>query len=102
MIHRLTPEEIADMAAALVGDRLCVASALPEDMIDHVFMPLGLMGFPSDIEPEDVGNVVEFLSKALPTGINGYPVFLSMRIVHKEDWAQVIERFTKAQEALRT
>jgi hypothetical protein len=34
----------------------------------------------------DVGIVYEYYDKAGPRGINGYPMFTSCRILHREDW----------------
>ena len=41
---------------------------------------------------KDVGVVWEYLNKSLPRGVNGNPMFMSCRIMHKEDW----KRATKA------
>ena len=37
----------------------------------------------------DVGILYEEYAKALPRGVNGYPMFMSFRILHKDDWAIV-------------
>jgi hypothetical protein len=37
----------------------------------------------------DLGTVYEYYDKALPRAINGYPIFASFRILHREDWALV-------------
>jgi hypothetical protein len=34
----------------------------------------------------DVGVIYEHYEKAGPRGVNGYPMFMSMRILHREDW----------------
>ena len=40
----------------------------------------------------EFGVLWEFYSKALPRGINGYPMFASHHVMHKDDW----ERARKA------
>lgn len=35
---------------------------------------------------KDIGVVWEWLSKAGPRSINGYPIFFSCRLMHREDW----------------
>lgn len=37
----------------------------------------------------DVGILYENYSEAMPRGVNGYPMFMSFRILHKDDWAIV-------------
>lgn len=37
----------------------------------------------------DLGTVYEYYDKALPRAINGYPIFPSLRILHREDWELV-------------
>jgi hypothetical protein len=33
-----------------------------------------------------IGCIWEYLSKAGPRGINGYPIFFSMHFMHVDDW----------------
>ena len=37
----------------------------------------------------DLGTVYEYYDKALPRAVNGYPIFPSLRILHREDWELV-------------
>lgn len=37
----------------------------------------------------DVGEIGEWLSKAEPRSINGYPIFFSFMLIGKEDWARI-------------
>lgn len=50
-----------------------------------VFMPFALADLP-DIDPEKLGLVWEWRDKATPRAINGYPTFLSVRMMHVDDW----------------
>ena len=35
---------------------------------------------------QQIGTVWEYLNKAMPLGINGYPMFTSCYLMHKKDW----------------
>jgi hypothetical protein len=97
---RLTPEEITGMVTKLVQDRLVVASALPEHMVTSVFMLLALGGL-AGFDPASIGNIVEDIDKAGPRSVNGFPCFLSMQVIHKEDWKVIYDKYAEACEALR-
>jgi len=72
-----------------------------------VFMPIALGGLQFR-DVEDLGMVYEFLHKAGPRSINGYPCFLSMNLVNRSDaeriWKAVFneqDRRQKAQEDMK-
>jgi hypothetical protein len=39
---------------------------------------------------DSIGVIWEWNSKSSPRSINGYPIFMSCRIMHKEDWEEVL------------
>jgi hypothetical protein len=43
----------------------------------------------------DLGVVYEQVSKAGPRGINGYPIFMSLRLMHREDWKLAFNAYRK-------
>ena len=100
-VPRMTEDEIQNMVLGLVHGRIFTAAQVPEGMLGTVFMPLVLGGL-SDVDIEDVGNIVEDLSKASPWAVNGLPTFLSCRIIGKADWEIIAERARKAHEALNS
>jgi hypothetical protein len=53
-----------------------------------VFMPLGLGAFAEAPRSalERVGAIWEWLDKAGRRSINGYPSFMSMHVINKDDW----------------
>lgn len=73
-----------------------------EDMIQSIFMPLGLMG-KKDLEklPEDISMIYEYLDKAGPRSINGFPCFLSFSYLSKEEAEYCRGRCIKIQQALK-
>jgi hypothetical protein len=54
-------------------------------------MPIGLGGL-GGVDVDQIGAIIEYLDKAGERSINGYPIFMSCRVVHKDDWAQVAEK----------
>ena len=96
---RMTDDDIKDVVRGLVTGHIFTATDAPDDLLPMIFLPLGLAGN-SDIDWETVGNVIERLDKAGERGINGYPIFLTCRLVHKDDWSLIAERALKAAEAL--
>lgn len=93
--ERLTEDEIKDTVRGLVTGRIYTGTMVPPDMLSTVFMPI-VMGALTDIDPDTVGNVIADISKAADMSINGYPVFFSCRIVHRDDWAVIAERAMNA------
>lgn len=63
--------------------------------LSMVFLPLilgALKGFGKE-ELEDIGMIYEYIGKAMPRSINGYPIFSSMRILKKQDLKIMMEHF---------
>lgn len=95
-IPRLTDDEITEVVTEFVKGRIFTGTMCPPELLGMVFMPLSL----ANIDLREAGNVYEHMDKALPNGINGYPIFTSCRPVHKADWAIIVERATKAHDAM--
>ena len=96
-IPRMTEDEIRSTVEGLVKGRIFTGTQVPPDMLHLVFMPLGLA---KDVDWDSLGNVIEDIDKAGPRGINGYPMFMSCRLVHKDDWAVIGERALAVQAAM--
>lgn len=60
-------------------------------MLHLVFMPLGLGGACQFTKKAllDVGIIWEYMSEAMPRMINNFPMFPSLRFMHKDDWDDV-------------
>ena len=43
----------------------------------------------------DLGVVYEHMSEAGPRAINGYPMFMSLRLMHREDWKLAFDAYKK-------
>ena len=98
-IPRLTPEETQEVAEGLVKGHYFIASLAPSDMLPLIFLPLAMGGL-DDIDPNSLGNIIEDYGKASERSINGYPMFFSCRLIHKDDWSVVADMATAAQRAI--
>ena len=49
---------------------------------------------------DQLGVVWEWNSEALPRSINGYPIFMSCRIMNKEDWEEILPVLQENQRVL--
>jgi hypothetical protein len=69
------------------------------ELLGMTFMPI-IFGGLSDVDPNDLGMIYEYMDKALPRSINGYPCFMSCRVMNKPDTKKVFELVVKMQKAL--
>lgn len=70
--------------------------------IQMVFMPLALMDkeLIEELRKNPPGMVYEYLDKAGPMGINGMPMFLSLKMASIDDTKKIFERYFKIKEAV--
>lgn len=75
-----------------------------ESMVPMVFMPVALGAFSGwyGVDLEQVGTIWEYLSEAGPRAINGYPMFFSLRVMHKDDWARATRAIDRELERRKT
>lgn len=97
-IHRMTDDKLKEFVLGLCDGKVFTSEHCnsPDD-IRRVFMVVGLGGL-SNIPQEQLQNVGilwEWLDKAGPRSINGMPMFLSVRLMHKEDWARAVVAYKK-------
>jgi hypothetical protein len=88
----LTDEEVVTLARDLVKNLIFMSDQIrrPEDL-SMVFPVLFML---DDVQREsmkekDIGAFYEYNDKALPRGVNGYPMFMSVRWLTKEDYKRV-------------
>ena len=65
-----------------------------------VFMPLAFgacSGWSVDAASQ-LGIIYEYIDKAMPRAINGMPCFMSMHVMHRDDWARCREAIIREQE----
>lgn len=101
---RRTDEELKQIAVDLLARRIFTDRHFRSDeewdsMVGSVFMVINFM---SRETREDLAKhcamIFEYLDKASSRGVNGYPSFMSMQIIRKDE----IERLMQYYEALKT
>ena len=94
-ITRKSPEELKQLAIDIRAGKVFTDRHVPDEassMMSRVFMPLMFMSEEqiADLMKEPIGLIYEYLDNAGPRSINGYPGFFSMRILHRDDWPEVV------------
>lgn len=100
-IQHMSEENLKKFVDDLVSGRIFTSAQINDaDMIGMVFMPLvlgALRGW-SDTGLANIGVVWEYLDRAGPMSVNGYPAFFSMRLIHIDDWKIAVEAARKEAE----
>lgn len=100
-----TPEELKTIAADLAAGRIFADRHLGEEdwhLFPSVFMPFAFMDQAQRqafVEAKP-GMVFEYLDKAGPRSINGYPAFFSMQVLSEEQTAEVFRLMAAIREAV--
>lgn len=102
-----TSEEIKQLASDFLAGRLFSTDHIRleelEQMTTTVFMVLLFSGpdFASWLKDNDITFVYEYLDKAGPTSINGYPIFFSARFLNGEDHRRMLALAEKLETAVQ-
>jgi hypothetical protein len=86
-IPRMDPKKLDDFVRDCVEGRIFTSAQIEQpDMLNMVFMVIALGGMSQISNPEEIGIAWEYMDKASPRGVNGYPCFFSCYFMHIEDW----------------
>jgi len=96
---RMTSDEIKETVSGIINGDIYCAQWVPKELLGMVFMSLSLMGH-IRIDGDYVGEIIAYKKYALSQGINGYPIFLGHRFVHKDDWDIIVERHNEVRAAM--
>src|SRR5262245_25517408 len=93
-LHRMTPEELKTFVLAWCDGRVVSDRHVGGHMLTSVFPLLGL-GALSKLSKRAVQNIGLVFAYTWDPGaggmaVNGWPMFLSLRLMHKKDWNQII------------
>lgn len=94
-------EEIYDLAVKAVAGRVIFSQQVPAELVSSVFMPLLFMDedarqkLMDATESGEVAEIYEHLDNAGPRGINGYPIFMSMKTISRADLDTLVEMIAK-------
>jgi hypothetical protein len=98
-----TEDELKEIALQLYRGQIFtsehIAPPQQEAMLPMVFLPIVLGGL-ATIEPTSIGLVYEYLEKAGPRSINGYPIFMSCKLLNLADTAIVLNYYDKYKKAM--
>lgn len=95
---RLEAEEIKNLARRIVQNEIYIPHS--EEAMECSFgAMLKLMDW-TDYDTSKIGLIYEEIHKAGPMAVNGFPMFLSMRLIHCDDTPELFEHVTRMMEAL--
>lgn len=93
-VPRMPEEDLKKFVLEFLGghiftDKHISPNASP-DMVGMIFMPIAMGAFSecSRDSLKQIGCIWEYNSQALPRSINGYPCFMSLHIMHVDDWTR--------------
>jgi hypothetical protein len=98
-----TDAELEQLAQDVIADKVFTSMQVRrmEDMT-MVFMMLAFLER-EDVEwlkSQDIYFFYEYMDKALPRSINGYPCFLSMQYLSREDYNKLAKRYDEIKNLL--
>ena len=104
VIPRLTVEELRTFVVDFLAGRVFTSAQVRDEDLGMVFMPLvlGALSLYHKDSLHILGIFYEDMSKALPQGINGNPIFTSCKMMHTLDWARARKAILLEQERQKT
>ena len=98
----MTTEELKQIAidiyhGKIFTDRHIRTEEKTPSLLGMIFMPILFW----DAPPPDIDMLFEYLDKAGPRAINGYPMFDSCRYLNESDRAQVFRLYSEYEEHLK-
>jgi len=93
-------EELKKIALGIFkGEIFTSWNIRPEDqhLLPLIFMPLGFIKPEQikELEEKKIVAVFEYLDKALPKTVNGYPIFMSCQLLTQEEAEKVIKYYNE-------
>lgn len=90
----MNDKEKKTLAVDIVEGRVFGTWSIREDninIIPLIFMPLALANkdILEGMEKDNITQIYEYMDKAGPRGINGFPTFFSMHMINEDDWKEV-------------
>ena len=97
-----TQEYLKDFVTEFVGGRIYTDKHVKDlELLTMIFLPLsfGSLAYLSQRECARIGIIWAPLQDAGPRQINGHPIFMTARVMHKDDWKRYITAIKKLKEA---
>lgn len=105
-MHSMKPEEIKQLATDIFLNKVFTSRHIaPQEAastVGMVFIPLALGGLSNCSKSyiKDIGMMYEYLDKAGPRAINGYPIFTSVRLASLKDSEKVWALYKQMKDAV--
>ena len=102
----MTRDELKQLAIDALEDRVFTSIHLERDgnieMLRQVFLPLALGALREMTEDrvDKINLIYEYISKAGPHSINGYPMFFTMNILFEDD-AKIFWEYLKSYDEMK-
>lgn len=96
--ERMDDEQIKNLARRIVQNEIYIPSS--EDAMECSFGAMLKMVDWTDWDTSKIGLVYEEMHKAGPMAVNGFPMFLSLRMVHSDDTPALFDHVTAMLAAL--
>lgn len=101
----MEPDALKQLALDWLAGRVFSSAHIPahdDRMLGSVFMVIALGAFNNASEEyvNSIGLVYEYIDKAGPRSINGYPCFFSMRLLSRADMPRLQEMIDKLKAAV--
>jgi hypothetical protein len=101
----MTNSEIKQLAVDVYSSKVFTSRQIAEGEAAHllgmIFMPLLFMDAEQHKELDNTAFIYEYYDKASPRGINGYPIFMSLRMFPKEHFDKFLKYYKKVEKALK-
>jgi hypothetical protein len=103
----MTDAEVETLAQDVVARRVFGSWDLgppgSPDMLRMIFMPLGFMTAEdvAALKAANITNFYEYLDKAGPRSVNGYPCFFSMKLLDQDDSKRLLASVLELQSVLK-
>ena len=103
-IPRMTDDQLREFVLGVVDGRIFTDRQARNDPF-MVFFPLiwgPFEAYNQESVKNRLGCIYEYVDKALPRAVNGQPCFMSMRIMHIDDWNRASAAITAEVERRKT
>lgn len=100
MYTRKDDKELKQLAIDIVAGKVFTSAAIHESelksILPSVFMSIAFMGTRQreEFQKDDIQFIYEYVNKAEQRSVNGYPIFMTCRMLNRED----LERLMKYRE----
>jgi hypothetical protein len=104
-IESMSEDDLRKFVDGAVSGRLFTSAQVADGrLMQSVFMPIffGVFADWTEEEVKEVGVIWEWMDQAGPRSINGMPMFMSMRLMNKEDWKRALDAIQAESERRKT